>query len=416
MLPDLVNTINTFGDTSEVPIPSSLIDQIIGQDHAVEVVRLAASQRRFILIAGEPGTGKSLLGQAASEIMKSHDLVDVIAYENKENRNMPLIRLAKAGQSQTIVENEMIRQKRSLMSELFLIYSAFIAVPLCGLFYYLRDREIFWILGSVFLMVILWRVRQWILRRIDNKVPKVLVSNSNIAHVPFVDATGSRDGALFGDVRHDPYQSGGMETPPHMLLEAGAIHRAHGGVLYIDEAAVLSPESQQNLLTAIQTKIMPIMGRSPGSSGTLIRSHPLPCDFMLIMAGNFEDIEKIHPALRSRIKGYGYEISTKICMPVTEKNTLKLIQFIAQEVCRDGKIPHFSSEGIKEILMEAVLRSDVPDNYTLRLRELGGLVRISGDIALKEGYAMIEKDHVRTAVKYAKSIEEQRNEDKFNDA
>ena len=83
-------------------------------------------------------------------------------------------------------------------------------------------------------------------------VPKLLVSNDTKNIAPFIDGTGSHAGALLGDVRHDPFQSGGLETPSHDRVEVGAIHRAHGGVLFIDEINTLTPHSQQNLLTALQ--------------------------------------------------------------------------------------------------------------------------------------------------------------------
>ena len=44
-------------------------------------------------------------------------------------------------------------------------------------------------------------------------IPKLLVQHPK-TRAPFVDATGLHAGALLGDVRHDPYQSGGVETPP----------------------------------------------------------------------------------------------------------------------------------------------------------------------------------------------------------
>jgi len=402
-----------FKDTSSVDVPSGLMDQIIGQDHAVEIVRLAALQRRLLLIAGEPGTGKSLLGQAVAEIMTADHLVDVLAYENSENRNLPVIRIVPAGGASAILEKERERSKFSLLSELYLINFSSAALIACGLFYFIRDSDYMWIAGSAFSVYLLWKLRKWLLGRVKNQVPKILAGHSDSSSAPFVDATGSQEGALLGDVRHDPFQSGGMETPPHMLLEAGAVHRAHGGVLYIDELSMLSHESQQSLLTAIQTKVMPVTGRSPGSSGTMIRSFPIPCDFLLILAGNMEDIEKLHPALRSRIKGYGYEVYTKTSMPVNEENTARMIQFIAQEINRDGKIPHFSYEAVNEILAQAVLRSDNPDSYTLRLRELGGLIRISGDIAVKEGQSPVSAWHVRSALKYARSIEEQKDEERY---
>jgi len=45
-------------------------------------------------------------------------------------------------------------------------------------------------------------------------VPKLLINNANHKTAPFIDATGAHAGALLGDVRHDPYQSGGLGTLP----------------------------------------------------------------------------------------------------------------------------------------------------------------------------------------------------------
>ncbi|MCL7413975.1 MAG: ATP-binding protein, partial [ANME-2 cluster archaeon] len=44
--------------TSEMEVPEELIDQVIGQEHAVEVVKKAANQRRHVMMLGTPGTGK----------------------------------------------------------------------------------------------------------------------------------------------------------------------------------------------------------------------------------------------------------------------------------------------------------------------------------------------------------------------
>ena len=50
-------------------------------------------------------------------------------------------------------------------------------------------------------------------------------------------------------------QSGGMETPAHERVEAGAIHKAHGGILFIDEINLLRLEEQQALLTDARKSI-----------------------------------------------------------------------------------------------------------------------------------------------------------------
>jgi ATP-dependent Lon protease len=58
-----------FKDTGSITVPESLIDQVIGQDEAVEVIKKAARQRRHVMLIGSPGTGKSMLGKAMSELL-----------------------------------------------------------------------------------------------------------------------------------------------------------------------------------------------------------------------------------------------------------------------------------------------------------------------------------------------------------
>ena len=69
----------------------------------------------------------------------------------------------------------------------------------------------------------------------NQSAPKLLVNSDGKKVAPFIDATGAHAGALLGDVRHDPYQSGGLGTPAHERVESGMIHKANKGVLYIDE-------------------------------------------------------------------------------------------------------------------------------------------------------------------------------------
>ncbi len=61
----------------------------------------------------------------------------------------------------------------------------------------------------------------------NNMSPKLLVNNEDKRFAPFMDATGAHAGALLGDVRHDPYQSGGLGTPAHERVESGMIHKAN---------------------------------------------------------------------------------------------------------------------------------------------------------------------------------------------
>lgn len=203
------------------------------------------------------------------------------------------------------------------------------------------------------------------------------------------------------------HNSGGLGTPAHLRVEGGAIHKANKGVLFIDEVSSLDARAQQELLTAMQERKYSITGQSDMSSGALVKTEPVPSDFILVAAGNLQDIQRMHPALRSRIRGYGYEVYMESTMDDTPSNREFLVQFIAQEVKKDGKIPQFEQGAIDEIIEEARKRAGRKKKLTLILRDLGGLVRAAGDIATERKKKLVTKEDVIAAKQLAASIESQ---------
>src|SRR3989344_4327938 len=140
----------------------------------------------------------------------------------------------------------------------------------------------------------------------------------------------------------------------------------------------------------------------------MVRTDAVPCDFVMVAAGNLETIKNMHPALRSRIRGYGYEVYMNETMLDTKENRFKIATFIAQEVKREkGKIPHFSLEGINEIIREARRRANHKGHLTLYLRGLGGLVRAAGDLAKEEKSEYVTAEQVRAAKYLARPLEQQ---------
>jgi Lon-like ATP-dependent protease len=381
-------------------VPESLIDHVIGQDEAVEGIKKAARQRRHVMLIGSPGTGKSMLGKAMSELLPVEELQDVLVYANPEDNNTPRVRVVPAGRGKQIVDAQKMEARKKVQTRnmfLMLIVMALIVYA------YYTGQLLFGIIAAALIFLSL----RYMLPKEDAMVPKLLVDNNSKKKAPYVDATGAHAGALLGDVRHDPFQSGGLETPSHERVECGAIHKAHKGVLFIDEVNTLRPESQQSLLTALQEGEYPITGQSERSSGALVRTEPVPCNFIMILAGNLDAVQGMHPALRSRIKGYGYEVYMRDTMDDTLENRNKLIRFVAQEIVRDGKIPHFTRDAVSEIMREAKRRSGRKGHLTLMLRDLGGLIRVSGDVARANGANLTEADHVVQAKKMARSVEQQ---------
>jgi len=387
-------------DSSQVEVPTSLIDQVIGQEHAVEVIKKAAIQRRHVMMIGSPGTGKSMLAKAMAELLPKEELQDILVYPNSDDPNNPIVRTVPAGRGKQIVAAHKAEAKKKIQFRNTLLMLLLIGI--LG-YAFIQGQWLIGILAAAFVFMAL----RYATPREESMIPKLLVSNDSTTTAPFIDATGSHAGALLGDVRHDPFQSGGLETPSHDRVEAGAIHRAHKGVLFIDEINTLTPHSQQNLLTALQEGEFPITGQSERSSGAMVRTEPVPCKFIMVAAGNLDAIQGMHPALRSRIRGYGYEVYMSETMPDTPENREKFIRFIAQEVKNDGKIPHFDKGAIEEIIREARRRSNRKGHLTLKLRDMGGLIRVAGDLARQEGAEMTTAEHVIAAKKTARSIEDQ---------
>jgi len=422
--------IDEIESTKDIKIPKEPIDRVIGQDYAVKIVKIAAKQRRNVLLVGPPGTGKSMIAQAmASLLPKPTQEISVI--DNPENHNRPLVEIRK---------QEDIERENKLKKKLFKIIPAIDAptdvaeklgyrcrkcgfissykediCPNCGAEKYVRspfgdliekeEEE----LKQGDLLFQRYNETSILVFKYDKKIIKKRKVIVPLNRNTFVQATGASETELLGDVEHDPYGSHKeLGSLPYTRVVAGAIHEAHEGVLFVDEVPTLG-ELQRYLLTAMQEKKYPIVGKNPTSTGAAVRVENVPCDFILVAAANIKDLSSILPPLLSRITGNGYQILMKTYMEPTEENKLKLFQFIAQEIENARNIPHMKRKAMELIATIAKKKAKAIDNangYTLRLRELSGIIRRAGDLAVADGSEFIEKQHVEEALKNSKDIKE----------
>ncbi|HPT73386.1 MAG TPA: ATP-binding protein [Methanomassiliicoccaceae archaeon] len=451
--------------TADILIPADPLKRVIGQDEAVELSRIAAKQRRHLLLVGPPGTGKSMIAQAlALHLPRPNEEVRVV--HNPESPERPLVEVRSESEvlqereSKGSAEGDLIHPEAappkvaerlgyrcrncgtySSPSERFCpscekakidlgpqagnpfgdIFSGLME-SMAGAAPFPTGKERVTTTRSRFgkeEVVVFERAGDMIRvldekslerkRELDKLNPrKVIVP---LERNPFVLATGASETELLGDVRHDPYGGHGqLGTQPFERVVPGAIHEAHQGVLFLDEISHLGA-TQRFILTAMQERQFPIAGRNPQSAGASVRVDGVPADFILVAACNIQDLEQVLSPLRSRISGDGYEILVETTMEDSQANRALLAQFVAQEIATDGRIPHANLGAVEAIIKEAKRRAKILDGrdgaLTLRLRELGGLVRSAGDLAVAMSDPVIEEKHVTAAIRRSRTVEEQ---------
>lgn len=241
----------------------------------------------------------------------------------------------------------------------------------------------------------------------SSKAPKLLVDNSS-ERAPFIDATGHGSSQLFGSIAWDPYQTGGLGTPEHQRCTAGDVHRAHLGILFIDEIKNLIGMEVITLLTVLEDGQLPIALRSQYHGGDTaamaVATEPVPCMFFLVAAGNLDSLKQIHPALLDRIYGYGKVVYMNNEMSATPENRRKYIQFMAQEIKRFNLLP-FSRDACVAIIEEAARRSGRNDQLTCKFRPMIGAIKTASVLARNEKCELVERRHVEEALsEHCKSI------------
>jgi len=491
----------TFNTTEGYPVSPELLDWVIGQERALNECYLCLEEwvhklkhlekeewynawkdpksekpscsrvvppGPYLLLLGDPGTGKSLIGRALAAHLtqlyekNSIQLQDVICWQNDVVPSEPKISVHPAGEGKKIIFKEKLKEAKKLFLQrvgIKLVTYLMIMVAAIFLFagfFYLYQQKLRWdsnvvtITGEtlqasyegnfskfmldsfisigattflpagtmlMFLILVSLIGRFGILSGAKGvggakatNAPKLIVDNSKKV-APFVDATGHGSAQLFGSIAWDPLQTGGLGTPEHQRVTAGDVHRANLGILFIDEIKNLNPNETVTLLTVLEDGQLPITLRSRWDEGNTaamaVATDPAPCMCFLVGAGNFDSVGQMHPALMDRIYGYGKVVRMNNDMPNTVENRRKYVQFVAQEVQRFHLIP-YSREACEEIVDEGRRRSNKRDALTTKFRPMIAIIKTAATLAILEGLGMVEKRHVKEAIeKHCKTIQKQ---------
>ncbi len=463
--------LNYLRDTSQIRTPDDPIEKVIFQDNAKKAIRKIAHSRGHMLMVGKPGTGKSLLATMFKHVIDK-SLGDYIrpdkaitAYPGKDDNHVRFayadprkldkwianIKLEIEAAKNSVEEfslNEQIQSiskaKRGLLWATALIVPAGFFIPavfaLAGLT----------AIGAVFMFI------QENNNRVQEKIQRESQSSKTVSVKPILDLVPEllydprKDKDLMlnvsdpnsknmkGGFRHDPYQSGSLQTPIHQRAYLGA--HAKAPIIYIDELKTLmKTRYMPSLLEIMQNKKYLLEGGKNTGSGAADRSeNHLKADNIIIACCNHDTLihlqEEGEGAFLSRIEDKGEIIQMEAAVPETADNIRQVAQYIKQEINnleedfsnswgevlkKEGhagvrrrseqiygkKLPpdykltvrEFSRSAVAEIIKELRCRSS-DGKLSCMLRPINGIIKTAELEAIVDNSHLVEPQHIRKAL------------------
>ena len=401
-------------DTSRIKVPEDPIEKVIFQDRAKKAIRKIAQNKGHMLMIGKPGTGKSLLAGMFKHVL-DRSLGDYIrpkesiaAYPGKDGNH---VRFAYADPEKlddyiTKVKEEIETAKNSvekfsLTEQISSVRKVkrFLLLAMCisavaGVFF--PPAFVFTGLtgiGAIFMYMqennhkVQEKIHQeaqsgnsFSVKHISDMVPEVLYDPRKEANL-MINISEPDSRSMKGGFRHDPYQSGNLQTPIHKRAYLGA--HAKAPIIYIDELKTLiKTRYMSGLLEIMQNKEYILEGGKHTGSGAADRSeNHLKADNIIIACCNHDTLRHLQEegdgAFLSRIEDKGEIINMENAVPETAEHIKQVAQYIKQEIINLEKefedtwgkvIEKEGHEGVRT-RSEKIFGRKLPVNYNLRVRE-----------------------------------------------
>jgi Lon-like ATP-dependent protease len=470
--------LNYLKDTSQIKVPDDPIEKVIFQDNAKKAIRKIAQNKGHMLMVGKPGTGKSLLATMFKHVLDKSmgDYIRpnkaIAAYPGKDNNHVRFayvdpkrldscidgVREEIEGAKNSVEEFSLADQIGAIQKvKKFLLFATGVSI-IAGLFY----PAAFVMtgltgIGAIFMFI------QENNNKVQEKIQRESQSGKTVSVKPISDLVPEilydprKDTDLMvmisepnsknmkGGFRHDPYQSGNLQTPIHQRAYVGA--HAKAPIIYIDELKnLVKTRYMPSLLEIMQNKAYILEGGKNTGSGAADRSeNELKADNIIIACCNHDTLmhlqEEGDGAFLSRIEDKGEIIQMEAAVPESADHIRQVAQYIKQEIInleadfkdtwgavfkKEGhrgvrrrseqifgkKLPldyklevrDFSQAAVAEIIKELRCRSS-DGKLSCLLRPINGIIKTAELDAIVDNSDLVEPEHIRSALTEHMSLE-----------
>jgi lon-related putative ATP-dependent protease len=227
----------------------------------------------------------------------------------------------------------------------------------------------------------------------------VVVAHRVDDHAPVVHELNPTYPNLLGRVEFGLHE--GLPFTDHLMIKAGALHRANGGYLVLQARDLLShPRSWDALKRALRFGVIGI--ESDGDESTIpasasMRPEPIPAQMKAVVIGEPEIyglLMQLDPDFQDL---FTVRADFDADVPRTPESERYYAEF-AGSVARMVHLPGLAPGAVALLIEEGSRRAGDQERLSARLRGLRQLIVEAGHLASSEGPATTQRSHVARAI------------------